>query len=95
MAVCSVKSFVRIVTPGGKFVNQSNILFLLPIDHFKQNEDLFKEFEQDCVKFSKAAEEFGKFLGKEFVKPEIWKKRHQNYKKYLLEEMFKTDVNKE
>jgi len=63
-------------------------LIMMDVDHLKQNENLFEEFEKDCVMFSKAAEGFGKFLGKEFVKPELWRKRHQNYKKYLLEEMF-------
>ena len=37
--------------------------------------------------FATAAEGFGKFLGKEFVKPELWKKRRQNYRNYMLEEM--------
>ena len=44
-----------------------------------------EEFKNECVSFSKAAEDFGKFLGAEFVRPELWKKRHQNFEEYILE----------
>ena len=33
-----------------------------------------EEFKKDCITFSKAAEAFGKLLGKELVRPDEWKK---------------------
>ena len=33
-----------------------------------------EEFKKDCISFSKAAEAFGKLLGKELVRPDRWKK---------------------
>jgi len=48
-----------------------------------------EEFKNECVSFAKAAEGFGKLLGKEVVKPEDWKKRHQNFEKDLFEEIQK------
>ena len=53
----------------------------------KQNKELYEEFEKYCIMFSKAAEGFEKKLGKEFVKPEVWRKSHQNFKIYLLDEL--------
>jgi len=37
-------------------------------------------FEKEAVNFAKAAEKFGKILGKEYVEPELWKKFHQNFR---------------
>ena len=37
-------------------------------------------FEQEAVNFARAAEKFGKILGKEVVEPEMWKKCHQNFR---------------
>ena len=41
---------------------------------FTENDHNSEEFKKDCIVFSKAAEAFGKLLGKEFVRPDIWKK---------------------
>jgi len=48
-----------------------------------------EEFKSECVRFSKAAEAFGKFLGTELVMPELWKERHQDFEKYLHENIVK------
>ena len=34
-----------------------------------------EEFKKDCIVFSKAAEAFGKVLGKKLVRPDLWKNR--------------------
>ena len=52
---------------------------ILSNDEFKDKE-IRKEFMNYCVMFSKAAERYGKILGDEFVKPELWKKSSQDYK---------------
>ena len=52
---------------------------ILSNDEFKGKE-IHKEFMDYCVMFSKAAERYGKILGNEFVKPELWKKSSQDYK---------------
>ena len=44
------------------------------------------EFERECVKFAKAAKVFGKYLAKELVEPELWKKRHETYKQWFAAE---------
>jgi len=44
----------------------------------------FEEFETERVKFAKTAEAFGKFLGKEVVNPEDWRKCHQNFKSWFF-----------
>ena len=36
-----------------------------------------EDFKKNCILFSKAAEAFGKVLGKELVRPDIWKKRQR------------------
>ena len=41
---------------------------------FTENDHNSEEFKKDCIVFSKAAEAFGKLLGKELVRPDIWKK---------------------
>ena len=43
-------------------------------------------FERECVKFAKAAKVFGKYLAKELVEPELWKKRHETYKQWFVAE---------
>jgi len=50
----------------------------------KEKLELMTEFAKECVNFAKAAERFGKILGKEVVKPEEWRKRHQNIDQYFL-----------
>jgi len=40
-------------------------------------------FEKEAVNFAKAAEKFGKILGKEYVEPEFWRKFHQNFRAML------------
>ena len=40
-------------------------------------------FKKDCISFCKATESFGKLLGKQLVKPEDWRKKHQDYDEYL------------
>ena len=40
-------------------------------------------FKNDCISFCKAIETFGKLLGKQLVKPEKWRKLHQDYDKHL------------
>ena len=40
-------------------------------------------FKNDCISFCKAIESFGKLLGKQLVKPEKWRKLHQDYDKHL------------
>ena len=51
--------------------------------------EFLEEFKDECVRFSKAAEVFGKLLGTELVMPELWKKRHQDYEKYFMENIVK------
>lgn len=46
-----------------------------------------EEFKKECVSFAKAAEGFGKLLGEELVKPEVWKKRYQNFEKEVMKDM--------
>merc|ERR1711874_589364 len=53
-------------------------------EELKKHEFL-EEFKKEAVNFAKKAEGFGKLLGEEFVKPEIWKKQHQNFEKYIME----------
>jgi len=48
-----------------------------------------QEFKRECVNFSKAAEAFGKLLGTELVMPELWRKRHQDFEKYFMENIEK------
>jgi len=40
-------------------------------------------FKKDCISFCKAIESFGKLLGKQLVKPEDWRKKHQDYDDHL------------
>ena len=42
--------------------------------------ELGEAFEQEGINFAKAAEKFGKILGKEVVEPEMWKKCHQKFR---------------
>ena len=44
---------------------------------FTENDQNSEEFKKDCIVFSKAAEAFGKLLGKELVRPDLWKKRQR------------------
>ena len=44
---------------------------------FTENDHNSGEFKKDCIVFSKAAEAFGKLLGKELVRPDLWKKRQR------------------
>ena len=41
------------------------------------------EFKKDCVSFCKAMETFSKLFGKQLITPEEWRKRHEDYDKYL------------
>ena len=50
------------------------------------------EFERECVKFAKAAKVFGKYLAKELVEPELWKKRHETYKQWFAAEFGLDDI---
>ena len=51
---------------------------------FMTNQELFEEFKNHAVVFAKAAEGFSKILGKETVQPEEWRKRHQNFRNWLM-----------
>ena len=44
---------------------------------FTENDHNSEEFKKDGFVFSKAAEAFGKLLGKELVRPDLWKKRQR------------------
>ena len=44
---------------------------------FTENDQCSEEFKKDCIVFSKAAEAFGKLIGKELVQPDLWKKRQR------------------
>ena len=44
---------------------------------FNENDHNSEEFKKDCIVFSKAAEAFGKVLGKEIVRPDLWKNRQR------------------
>jgi len=51
--------------------------------------EFLEEFKKECINFAKTAEGFSKLLGEELVEPELWKKRHQNFEKTLMEELQK------
>ena len=44
---------------------------------FTENDHNSDEFKKDCIVFSKAAEAFGKVLGKKIVRPDLWKNRQR------------------
>ena len=45
------------------------------------------EFKEECLNFAKTAEKYGKLLGNETVKPEVWKMRYENFEKYFSEKL--------